>query len=88
MIVHNLGSYKLGSDVLEFLKRNFPHLTSMSSHRIGDAQEDLYYESELIRDVQMHNTPSEDNLELRNLLKAYFQAQVFGAKPAEWIKRQ
>lgn len=84
MIMHNLGSYKLGSDVLEFLKRNFPHLTSMSNHRVGDAQEDLYYESELIRDVQMHNTPSEDNLELRNLLKAYFQAQVFGAKPAEW----
>ena len=64
--------------------RLFPHLTVMTHRRIGDDEEDLYYESELIEETQRKATPKEDDAEMRTLLKAYFQAQVFGGKPAEW----
>lgn len=84
LIVHNLGSYQLGSDVLAFMKRNFPHMTNMSSYRIGDIPEDMYYECDLIHDVQMRATPLEDDQEMRNLLTAYFHAQVVSGKPVEW----
>jgi hypothetical protein len=84
LIVHNLGSYKLGGDILKFLKRRFPHLTRMSDYRIGDVDEDYYYEADIIRDLQRRSTPREDDNEFRTLLKAYFQAQVYGGKPAEW----
>lgn len=84
LIQNNLGSYELGADILAFMKRNFPHMTNMTDYRVGDVPEDLYYEADLIHDVQMRNTPQEDDSEMRTLLKAYFNAQVYGGKPAEW----
>jgi hypothetical protein len=84
LIEKNLGTYALGSDIMSFMRRNFPHLTVMSQRRIGDDDEDMYYEQDLIRDTQHRATPKEDDAEMRTLLKAYFQAQVFLGKPAEW----
>ena len=84
LIERNLGSYKLGDDVISFMRRHFPHLTVMTHRRIGDDEEDLYYESELIEETQRRATPQEDDAEMRTILKAYFQAQVYGGKPAEW----
>ncbi|CUG58968.1 Hypothetical protein, putative [Bodo saltans] len=84
LISHNLGSYKLGDDILEFMKRNFPHMTNMNSYRVGDVNEDFYYEADLMHDVQMRMTPHDDDQEMRRLLKAYFHAQVYTGKPVEW----
>eukprot|EP00658_Telonema_sp_P-2_P027770 TRINITY_DN2138_c0_g2_i4.p1 TRINITY_DN2138_c0_g2~~TRINITY_DN2138_c0_g2_i4.p1 ORF type:complete len:384 (-),score=105.41 TRINITY_DN2138_c0_g2_i4:211-1362(-) len=84
MIENNLGSYKLGSDVMNFMQRHFPHLTVTSKYRIGDMPEDSYYEAELLRGLQMKSTPNEDDLEMRCMLKAYFKAQLDGRKPCHW----
>eukprot|EP00744_Colponema_vietnamica_P004952 GILI01007322.1.p1 GENE.GILI01007322.1~~GILI01007322.1.p1 ORF type:complete len:905 (-),score=188.85 GILI01007322.1:106-2646(-) len=84
LVEKNLGTYRLGGDILSFMRRHFPHLTVMSKYRVGDMGEDSYYEAELLRAVQMHSTPNEDDLELRNMLKAYFKAQIDGPKPARW----
>jgi hypothetical protein len=84
LITHNLGSYKLGDDILEFMKRNFPHMTNTNSYRVGDINEDFYYEADLMHDVQMRMTPHDDDQEMRRLLKAYFHAQVYTGKPVEW----
>lgn len=84
LIEANLGSYQLGADIISFVKRNFPHLTMMTDYRVGDSLEDYYYEGELLRGIQTHSTSNEDDLEMRMILKAYFQAQVHGEKPACW----
>ena len=84
LIESNLGTYKLGADITSFLRRHFPHLTVVSAYRVGDMAEDSYYEAELMRAVQMHSTPNEDDTEMRNMLKAYFKAQIDFGKPARW----
>lgn len=83
-IERNLGSYTLGKDVMNFMRRHFPHLTVMNRYRVGDMHEDTYYEAELLRGLQMKSTPNEDDLEMRNMLKAYFKAQLDGRKPCHW----
>ena len=83
-IENSLGTFSLGSDILLFMKRNFPHMCALDSRRIGDAEEDYYYESDLIRAITSHSTAIEDDKEMRDFLKAYFSSQVSTGKPVEW----
>jgi hypothetical protein len=84
LIEDNLGSFVLGSDVLLFMRRNFPHLCMFTRGHVGDRDEDFYYESDLIRGISSHSTALEDEKEMREFLKSYFMAQIYGEKPVEW----
>ena len=84
LIKHDLGRFTLGGDVLNFLRRHFPHLTVTTKYRVGDRPEDFYYEADLVRAVTSHAASVEDDVEMRTLLKSYFTSQIWDEKPCEW----
>jgi hypothetical protein len=83
-IVHNLGSFKLGSDIMLFMRRHFPTMCAYADHRLGDRFEDHYYEQDTIVGMAKQSTPEEDEKEMRSFLRQYFISQVCDIKPVEW----
>lgn len=83
-IVDNLGSFKLGEDIMLFMRRHFPTMCANSEVRLGDRNEDHYYEQDTIFGIANHSTAEEDEKELRAFLRQYFLAQVYDVKPVEW----
>lgn len=79
-----LGSFVLGNDIMLFMRRHFPTMCSFGDGRLGDREEDHYYEQDTIVGIASHSTAAEDEKEMRSFLRQYFLAQVSDPKPVEW----